>query len=462
MLNIADIKFNRTAGTEPPIHGAKNGADFPAAANFFTVLQNQLGVTEQAIAQPIAQPVEKIETAKIATSASPEKEKTRDAGDDKGTQVKAAGRNDDQAKPAAASSPRDHKPENDVKAALGEKKSASDSPAKKVSEKIPAEETVRGKNRIKKGDTRDGGSIMDGMQRIIDIFHKIQSTHDSQPVRHAVNEIKDAADRARHDTDRGRARTALEKALVLMEKMSRRALPAETQQQIAGASLSIKDLLGKLKTGQEKNQQSRRQETTDGAAPARTETTLRQDLAVEGMKGNGTGARTGNDGGGDMFGFNFNRGGDAARKTDTAPASAVNNGRFRESLENIVQNARVVVQDGRNGSFSVRLYPKELGSVNVNLGLKDGIIHGRFLVETQEAKDLLMGNIESIKERLAGAGIQVGEFQVNVRDQREGFLRDMGDRPQHFFAPSAGADTVEVEYGPNSRPIHDGLINLMI
>lgn len=458
MLNVADIKFTQKTGTELPVQGGKNTGDFSGAANFFSILQNQLGPLEQQNTRP----VEKIESSGSVKSASPEKEKpVRDEGAEKRTGEMTSVRTEEQAKQAVAAARREQKPDGEVKAALGDKKTAAEMPAKKMSDKIHGEETARDKKDNKKKDTRDGGNILDGMHRIIDTFHKILNTHDSPPVRQAVKDMKDAADLAKNDMDRGPGRKNLEKALALMEKMSRGALPAETQHHAASAVINIKDLLAKLKPGQEKHQQARHQEPAEGASPARTEISARIDLPVDGMKGNGTGTRSGNDGG-DQLGFNLSRGGETARRMDTAQASSMKNSQFRESLENIIQNAKVVVKDSRNGSFSVRLFPKELGSVNVNIGLRDGVIHGRFLVESQAAKELLMANIDSIRERLTEAGIQVGEFQVNVQDQRGRFLRDTGDQPHHFFTPAAGAETVEVEYSPNSRPLHDGLINLMI
>lgn len=136
---------------------------------------------------------------------------------------------------------------------------------------------------------------------------------------------------------------------------------------------------------------------------------------------------------------------------------------FRQSLEDIMEKAKVTVKDNRNGSFAVKLFPKELGNVNVNLVLENGIVNGKFLVENNEAKNLLLENIESLKEQLLESGVSVGEFSVNVRDDRERFVRDENERKT--FNPSLNLkETVAAVnvYDFNGAYSHDGSINMII
>jgi flagellar hook-length control protein FliK len=134
---------------------------------------------------------------------------------------------------------------------------------------------------------------------------------------------------------------------------------------------------------------------------------------------------------------------------------------FMNNLRNIVNNAKVFVRDGKNGSFALKLYPPRLGSVNINIGLEQGIIQGKFLVENVEAKDLLMENINNIKEQLREAGISVGEFQVSVQDQRRNMLSDR-DGESYPLLQAETADDVAVEFEANSLMLHDGSVNLVI
>jgi flagellar hook-length control protein FliK len=132
---------------------------------------------------------------------------------------------------------------------------------------------------------------------------------------------------------------------------------------------------------------------------------------------------------------------------------------FNEQLQSIMQNARIFVRDSRNGSFSIRLYPESLGKVNINLGLEQGVLHGRFLVDSVESKNLLLENISTIKEQLQDAGISVGEFQVNVRDERERLLNAEENMFSHRYHDAANSSN---EYDTISTYLHDGMIDMII
>ena len=133
--------------------------------------------------------------------------------------------------------------------------------------------------------------------------------------------------------------------------------------------------------------------------------------------------------------------------------------RFSAQLDAIIDRARVVVRDSRNASFSLRLNPKELGALHVNLGLEQGVLHGKFLVETPEARTMLMQNIELIRQELAQSGLSLGEFQVNVRDQRDEFQREISKKQKRA---DIQLREIGAEYATNTVMGHDGSINLVI
>lgn len=132
---------------------------------------------------------------------------------------------------------------------------------------------------------------------------------------------------------------------------------------------------------------------------------------------------------------------------------------FNEQLQTILQNARIVVRDSRNGSFSIRLYPESLGRVNINLGLEQGVLNGRFLVDSMDSKNLLLENISTIREQLQDAGISVGEFQVNVRDGGERLFDADENMPSHSYYDAADSSS---EYETISTHLHDGTIDMII
>jgi flagellar hook-length control protein FliK len=161
---------------------------------------------------------------------------------------------------------------------------------------------------------------------------------------------------------------------------------------------------------------------------------------------------------------NFRKESDGAGSLQKVNSSATSqrNNAFSEHLNDIVQNARIVVRDSRNGSFSIKLHPESLGRVNVNLNLEHGVIVGKFLVDTTEAKALMLENINSITDRLNEAGISVGEFHVNVRDENKPHFNDEYNTENYFYNSPSQAISAGLEYETNSLYAHNGEIDLVI
>lgn len=134
---------------------------------------------------------------------------------------------------------------------------------------------------------------------------------------------------------------------------------------------------------------------------------------------------------------------------------------FKEHLDNIVQNARIVIRDSKNGSFSIRLHPESLGRININLNLEHGVIIGKFLVDNTDAREVLLENMLIVKERLQGEGISVGEFQVNVRGENNP-ASDSGKKGTLHNIVLDNKTKSGHEYEFNSSLIHDGSIDLVI
>lgn len=137
---------------------------------------------------------------------------------------------------------------------------------------------------------------------------------------------------------------------------------------------------------------------------------------------------------------------------------------FRQSLQEIIDKAKISVKDSSNATFTVKLFPKELGSVNVNLLMENGVVSGRFLVDSDETKSLLMNNLASLKEQLADAGINVGEFNVNVNQQGQRFASKEQDDDERGSVHHAKreSETAVIQYDNNSSAAHNGHINMVI
>ncbi len=216
----------------------------------------------------------------------------------------------------------------------------------------------------------------------------------------------------------------------------------------------------KIKPALKKNQNAETQRVAINQNPA----VEKSDAPVNTFQMNNFSSDHGSDGGKENPASSFH---DNVQKTTVLkgghPAStAAAKKSFQQHFNEIVQQARVTVKDNSNGSFSLRLYPRHLGSVTVNLGLEQGILNGRFLVENTEARNLLMQNLDAVREHLEEAGIDIGEFQVNVRDQEHA---PGEERREELHLPSfIGAKAVkeEASYDISAVTLHDGSINVII
>jgi flagellar hook-length control protein FliK len=134
---------------------------------------------------------------------------------------------------------------------------------------------------------------------------------------------------------------------------------------------------------------------------------------------------------------------------------------FNEQLQSVIDNARIYVRNSQNGTFQVRLNPRELGSINVNLGLEQGVLHGRFLVDSNEARDILFSNLSGIRQQLEDAGVSVGEFHVNVRDQGQSGQKENEESVRYTKLPSEKKEMQNV-YESSAMSSHNGAINMVI
>lgn len=97
----------------------------------------------------------------------------------------------------------------------------------------------------------------------------------------------------------------------------------------------------------------------------------------------------------------------------------------------------------RGGSVRLRLHPPELGSLRLELTVRNGTMAARLEVETTSARNMLLDHLPALRERLAGQDIKVGRFEVDLSDQSPGGSpQGPSDHPQsndHFNGDVPGS-----------------------
>ncbi|MCX8124336.1 MAG: flagellar hook-length control protein FliK [Spirochaetes bacterium] len=126
-----------------------------------------------------------------------------------------------------------------------------------------------------------------------------------------------------------------------------------------------------------------------------------------------------------------------------------------DELMQLLHKAKVM-QEGERTSLTLKLHPESLGKLSVNLGLENGIISGRFIVESQEAKELLQQQLEAIRFELEQSGVHVGDFEVNVKQQRQRDFSEIQATGLHY------SENTEYEEASSRYMYHDGVLDVII
>jgi len=96
-----------------------------------------------------------------------------------------------------------------------------------------------------------------------------------------------------------------------------------------------------------------------------------------------------------------------------------------ETIDKIVQSMTMALKRGA-GEVRMMLQPPRLGSVRIELSVKDGVLNAFFETQTQAARHAISGNLPQLKAALENQGIEVGGFNVTV-EQESGQSRFTGD-----------------------------------
>lgn len=155
---------------------------------------------------------------------------------------------------------------------------------------------------------------------------------------------------------------------------------------------------------------------------------------------------------------------------ESSDAPRVDPTRFVSRVARAIETA----QD-RGGPVNLRLSPPELGSLRLELSVKQGVMNARVETDTAAARQTLLDNLPSLRERLAEQNIRVERFDVDVRRDGQGDQASPGtqqrqfQQQQHYYqtpsarpatAPAGSAPDV-AEPLPMTRTITDTTINLV-
>ena len=122
----------------------------------------------------------------------------------------------------------------------------------------------------------------------------------------------------------------------------------------------------------------------------------------------------------------------AAEKTAAASesrgTSQVDQARFVQRVANAFRSA-----DDDGGQIRLRLSPPELGSLKLEVTMRNGVMTARMETETNTARTLLLDNLPALRQRLADQNIKIERFDVDLKQDGRG---DGSPKPPPDFSGS--------------------------
>ena len=110
----------------------------------------------------------------------------------------------------------------------------------------------------------------------------------------------------------------------------------------------------------------------------------------------------------------------------------------------MVAKAKMFMDNGRT-EMNIQLKPEHLGSLNIRMVVEDGQMQANFVTDRPEVKELIEQNVETLKEKLSEAGINVNSINVEVRN-------DAGQaRPENDGRPSGLRKVTQFGSGDDSE-----------
>jgi flagellar hook-length control protein FliK len=122
--------------------------------------------------------------------------------------------------------------------------------------------------------------------------------------------------------------------------------------------------------------------------------------------------------------------------------------------------------------LSVRLHPEELGRVNIELNMKDGIISGVVRLNEDQAKAVFAENLEAIKVELQSQGIKIDSLDINLSNdnsntsmfKEDSFNQFKENREQRNFGNSKQDSRIEAVTRKRVNNVYreEGRVNILI
>ncbi len=107
----------------------------------------------------------------------------------------------------------------------------------------------------------------------------------------------------------------------------------------------------------------------------------------------------------------------------------IDRARFVQRVANAFRSAQQ-----NDGQIQLRLSPPELGSLRIEIAVRNGVLAANLEVETADARRVLLDNLPALRQRLAEQEIRIEKFEVDIRregGQQEGQANAREQQSEH-------------------------------
>ncbi len=146
----------------------------------------------------------------------------------------------------------------------------------------------------------------------------------------------------------------------------------------------------------------------------------------------------------------------------------------QHNIVNAIKSKLNSSADNTLHKLTVRLHPEELGRINIELNLKDGIVSGVIRLNEEQAKVIFAENLEVIKNELQSQGIKVESLDINLSNDnsnsnmhREDTFKQFREQSGNRFATkndkklNGGVNTIDRKR-INNLYREEGRVNILI
>ena len=126
-------------------------------------------------------------------------------------------------------------------------------------------------------------------------------------------------------------------------------------------------------------------------------------------------------------------------------SSPVSRANLEAMMSGITGKALVTLRNGKS-ELKMQLFPPELGRMSMKFTLKDGVMVGKIVVATADAKMLFDQNLSQLQQSLANAGVNVSQLNVSVGGES-------GDSQQELFDGQAAVSGISENGNSNEEAV---------